>query len=194
MAKTEGFYRELDKSKDRKGSCNCLSLAIIFFILLFAIELVLFLVSRNFKFNPKQVGDYSVPVLSEGKISPVDLGNNMVRITISQGQLCKIIQESGVNVKDLACQINDEAVHFSGKISSFLPSNTTISIIPTAQNGKIALEVKEVEVGTIDLSPSLFTLFIGKIEGQINSNEAIKNIKVTKCELSEGMMVIEGTK
>lgn len=194
MAKSEGFYKELDRSKDRKGSCSCLSLGIIFFILLLVLEISLFLVAKNFKHNPKQDADFSAPALSEGKISSIDLAEGALRVTISQGQLCQAIIDSGINVSDLACQINDDGVKISGKVSAFLPSNTSLTLIPTAKDGKIALEIKKVEVGTIDISPSLFSLFVGKIENQINSNEAVKNMKITKCELGEGMMVVEGTR
>lgn len=194
MGKNNGFYKDLDKSKDKKGSCSCITLAVAFFVVLCIVELFLFLTAKNFRYNPRQGESFSLPTSFESNISPVDLGNGTVRLAISQGQFCKMIVESGVNHSGLECAISKESVKVSGKISSFLPSNTSISIIPRAKNDKIELELKSVEVGTVDISPSLFKVFTGKIENLINSNEAIKSIKVKSCQLEEGMVVIEGTK
>jgi len=194
MSKKDAFYQDLDKSKDKKGWCSCVSLVVAFIVLLAGAEIFLFLTAKNFKYNPKEDVSFSLPSSFESSVKPIELDNQAVRLTISQGQLCKMIIDGGVNSSGLECAIDEEAVKITGKLSAFLPSNTSVSVLPKAQNGKIVLEVKKVEVGMIDISVSLFKLFIGKIENLINSNEAVKSINVQTCQLGEGMIVVEGTK
>ena len=124
MAKTpKDFYYDLDRAKNRSGSCNCFSLAVLFILVLIVIEISVFHFFQNIKVDSHQ--SVATGGLSEfgGNFTKTDIGGGAFQVIVPQGTLCKAI--SGDKFSNINCEFSENGLGIDGKLSSFLPANAT---------------------------------------------------------------------
>jgi len=186
------FYKELDLSKQKKGSCGCLTLSIIFALIFLLVEISVFLFFKNIRVSPN-TELASLPVSSQNlQFSKIGLANNEMRIVIAQGLLCsKIIAQNDKLPKNLSCLIDKSGIKLSGKFSLLVPANSQVTIMPKVQSEKLVFDVTELTFGKIH-APVFLSSGLGKILTDVIYKEIpdLNNASVQSVELDEGMMVI----
>lgn len=195
--KDQEFYSTLDNSaakRGKKNSCSCLALGIFFLVVLVILELGLFFIARGFRANEKNSNSVTPSGELEMKGSGIDLGDNRFALTISQGILCNAIANTS-GIKNLNCAITADGIELSGKISSYLPSNAKVILIPTQQNGKVVFQIKRLSVGFIPV-PSFLAKSISNSMGLAlyTTFPDLEKAQVDKVELQEAVMTITAKK
>ncbi len=191
------FYSTLDDSAQKRGkksSCSCLALGIFFFVILVILEMGLFFIARGFKSDEKNSNSIVPTGELEMKGSGIDLGDNRFELNISQGILCNAVKQI-TNIKDLSCAISADGIELSGKISSYLPSNAKVILVPTQKDGKVVFKVKRLSVGSVPV-PTFLAKSIGNSMGLAlySTFPDLENAQVDKVELQEAVMTITAKK
>ena len=189
------FYRELDQSKNKGSRCGCVSLVILFAILLFGIETALFLGARAIKARPSTSENLSSSVsLQEGQdASKFDLEGGVFQVVVSQGVLCARLKEKA-GLKDVSCSISEEGIEISGKIG-VLPQNTRAVLAGKIEKEKLAIELESLYIGKLKI-PSLLTKNLSGQVMKVISNSApdLDKANIQKVETREGVLIIEARK
>lgn len=191
------FYSTLDDSakvRGKKSSCSCLALGIFFVVILILLELGLYFVARGFRADEKNSNSIVPTGEIEMKGSGIDLGDNRFALSVSQGILCNSLGQVR-EIKDLNCAITEEGIELSGKISSYLPSNAKVVLIPTQKEGRVEFRVKRLSVGVVRV-PSFLAKSIGSSMGLAlySTFPDLEKAEVLKVELQEAVMTITAKK
>jgi len=181
----DGFYQELDAAKERPGSCNCVSFAVLFALVLLVSEIFVFSFFKNLKSAPDLKGSNSSGVQVTENFSKIDLGDNSFQYSLSQGQFCSALP------RNLACLISQDGIIVSGKISPYLPQNASVYIRPKIVDEKLSFEVLKCTIGVLTVPK----FFVFGTMSTLNSSLSkqipeLDGAKVKNVELGEGVMLI----
>lgn len=188
------FYNELDQSKTKGGRCGCVSLIVLFAILLIGLEAALFLALKAIKAKPIASGNLSSSAtLREGQdVSKQNLENGRFQVAVSQGVLCARLKvEPGL--QDVSCSISEQGIEISGKIG-VLPQNTRVVLTPKVEEEKLVIELRSVHIGSFRV-PNLTKGLSGQVTRVIlNGAPDLDKASIDKVEAGEGVLIIEATK
>ena len=188
MAKQDEFYKQMDEYKHSKSNCSCFGLAILMLAVLILGEFILFFIARGVRSDPS--GEATVSRLTpNAQFSIVESGTGNVEIVISEGVLCSKLSE--IRQQDgLGCTISEEGVVITGKLATFLPANASLSVTPVLKDGKIHYDVNYLKVGNFKVFGFLAPTIAGALSKVINLE--IKDVEITRIDLSEAIMIIVG--
>jgi len=106
------------------------------------------------------------------------------------------MEEAGAEppVRDLQVWFTKGRIYITGEFANILPVKTRIQIVAQAQvqNDQVVVRVEEVSAGSIPLPKTL----LSPLSQTINETlaEALINIHITKLEILEGEIIIQGLK
>ena len=190
--KNENFFKDLDSAKEKKGSCSCITFAILFALIFMLAEAGVFYFFRSIKVKSSDFSASHPSVQNVANISKIDLGENQSQISITQGGLCqKISQIEGNKISNLSCVISSDGITLSGKLSSVLPANSKVTLTPKVDGGALKFEVAKLQIGAINAPKSL----ANSLSDSINSSllkvyPELDKVSVQNVELQDGVMLI----
>lgn len=191
--KNESFFKDLDLAKEKSGSCSCVTFAILFALIFILVEVGIFYFFKAVKTRPadSSASHGGGQVVSD--ISKIDLGESQSQITITQGGLCqKIVQLEADKIESLSCVINPEGIELSGKLSSFLPANSTVVFKPKVENDTLKFDVKELMIGQVSAPRGLSSSLANSINNSlIKIYPELDKVSVLSVELQDGVMLIK---
>jgi hypothetical protein len=185
------FYKDLDEFKKKRGCCSCLSLAVLFIIVLFLVEGTLFYLGRNLKAKPIIGTATKINQPAEVSFSKVDLNNQEFQVVISEGVLCsRMVKFKGLQ-NGLSCSINYDGIKIEGKLSALSFSNSAVVLRPKVVDNKLEFEVVEAMIGKVRV-PRFLVSQAGNIVLQILKQDIpdLEYAKIKSVELQEGIVVI----
>ncbi|MCX6810056.1 MAG: hypothetical protein NTZ65_04945 [Candidatus Berkelbacteria bacterium] len=189
------FYRDLDKSKKPKSSCSPLSFIILMVLVLILAEVLLFAFSKSIKNSaiPQDATTLSQRSdLGFVKIPTVENSDRGFQVVISEGVLCsKIALSQNHPASDYSCKISQDGIEISGKIVSFLPRNTKVTIVPKVQNDQLKLDITKAQIGSITILKFLTSSISGVLnDALLKDVPELKSAKVTRVNMEEGIMIV----
>ena len=190
----ESFYRGLDRLKQKRGFCNCQTMAVFFAFLLIASLLATFSFFKAVRFSPEE-GSSPQVAANLDFASEIDLGGGAFEVIVSEAGFCSIITGGDEEMaKKITCHISEEGIDVVGRFGFWLPANSKVTIMPKAELGKISFEVVEVSVGKVKVPVSLAESFLKKSLGALRNTEQIRGAKIEDIELRQGLMVVRAWK
>lgn len=188
MARNREFYKDLDEYKQSRTSCSCLGFVLLMVAILAIAEFLLFYIANGVKQDISEQSTLPTVNLEVSDFSVLE-ENGVMRVVVTEGILCSKI--SGIrNQNKLACTISEEGVSVSGKIATFLPSNSSVNVLPIVKDGRVLYQVQSVRVGKFRVFQFLAPTISGVFEKAIGRQ--LKAVSVKEIELDEGIMVIIG--
>lgn len=188
MAKNREFYKDLDEYKQSRTGCSCLSFVLLMVAILVIAEFLLFYIAGVVRQDISEQSTLPTENLEVSDFSVLE-ENGVVRVVITEGLLCSKISAIRDQNK-LACTINEEGISVSGKIATFLPSNSSVNVLPIVKDGRVLYQVQSIRVGKLRvfqfLAPTISGVFKKAIGRQLEA------LSVKEIELDEGIMVIIG--
>jgi len=189
------FYAEMEKSKDRPLSCNCLTLSIFFVVILVVLEGGLFIGSRRLRsgLSLEQASNSSNSL--NLNLAELDTGGGEFQVSVPQGTLCaKFAGEIGKG-RSYQCLINEEGIRIGGHLRTALPANSEVVLTPKVERGQLKFEVKELLIGRLRV-PDWAARNLGGVckKAILAGAPDLKNAEVTGVELREGLMLIRAKK
>jgi hypothetical protein len=191
----EAFYGELDQDKRKPGSCGCLSLSIIFLIILFLVEFLLFSFGHGLRSSANLPQASLAGVSSNGDFSVLDSGNGQFELVIQESVLCGKIVASLGGKNEISCLINSDGVAVSGKTSFFIPSNASSLLVPKISNGNLVFDGKESKIGKLNAPSFVSGAFASIVSKAINGSiPDRKNVELTGVTTQEAIMILQAKK
>jgi len=194
LGPNSAFYKELDKSREKRSRCGCVTLVVAFVLLLLATETALFLSVKAIKSKPS-TGNISgaLSTLREGQnVSKLDLEGGAFEAVISQGLLCQKLQDAS-GFKGVSCQITEENLELSGKMG-ILPSNTKVMLVPRVEKEKLVFDVTGVYIGKLKIPNLSGRIGEKTLKAVYAAAPDLQNANVESVELQEGVMMITARK
>lgn len=190
------FYKELDLSKQRKGSCNCLSISIIFILIFILVEGMVFYLFEGVRVDPSTSGASVAVSGSSSNISTMDLSDGQIRVVVSQGVLCsKLVSQNSNLFKDISCQITPDGIEITGKLGTLIPSNATAIIVPKVEKEKLNFEMTKLLIGNIN-APKFLAKSLGDMITKLVYDQApeLNKASIKTAELQDGVMIITASR
>lgn len=200
-SKENNFYQEMD---EKKGSCNCQSLLILFSILFILGSLLIYLLYRQFQAKPQiNLQSSLAPKILEEKFKEIlqNETSESVEIRLSEKEmnslLSKLLEEqTELSIKNLAVQILPDKMVISGQLQKpvVIPLKVETKPVVEGREGKIRVDILKIETGPVSApeflaektSPLLGNLIAKSLE-QFSSKMEIEEIK-----LETGFLVLKG--
>lgn len=188
MVKDREFYKDLDEYKQSRTGCSCLSFILLMVAILAISEFLLFYIANGVK---QDISERSTLPAVNSEVTDFSTleENGAMRVVITEGILCSKISDIRDQNK-LACTINEEGVSVSGKIATFLPSNSSVNVLPVVKDGRVLYQVQSIRVGRFRVFQFLAPTISGVFEKAIGRQ--LEAVSVKEIELDEGIMVIIG--
>ena len=186
------FYRDLDRAKDRGGSCNCVTLAVAFVIVLFVVEGAIFYFFKGIRVKPG-IQKNQTTLDTIGGTSKIDLGNNQSQVTITQGGLCgELVKNKFAKSGEVACVISPDGVEISGKINLIAPENSSVLLVPKVESDRLKLEVSKFSVGKVSFPKSMGEkMSASATSALLKAFPELDKVTVQEVELQDGVMIIK---
>jgi len=186
------FYRDLDRAKDKGGSCNCVTLAVVFIIILILVEGGIFYFFKGIRVKPAAKQNQTT-FGTIGGTSKVDLGNNQSQITITQSGLCEeLVKNKFAKSGEVACVISPDGVEISGKISLIAPENSSVLLVPKVESDRLKLEVSKFSIGKVSFPKSLGEkMSASATSALLKAFPELDKVTVQEVELQDGVMILK---
>ncbi len=189
------FYAEMEKAKNRPLSCNCLTLSIFFVVILVVLEGGLFIGSRRLRsgLSLEQASNSSSSL--NLNLAEIDVGGGEFQVSVPQGTLCAKFANEVDKGRNYQCLIDEEGIRIGGRLSSLLPANSEVVLIPVVERGQLEFEVKELLIGRLKV-PDWAARHLGGVckKAILAGAPDLKNAEVTGVELREGLMLVRARK
>lgn len=192
------FYKALD---EKKGSCTCQSILILFLGLFLVGSLLIYLFYRSFQARPKVTGSLSAPEILKEKFNEItqkqEVGTLEIKLTDAQltALLEKMVEEQNdISLSNIQVQTNPQSVIILGTLKKPVAIPLKLEVLPKAEKGKIKVDILKIETGPVtapeflaeNTTPILGNLIAKSLE------QFSQKMEIEEVNLQSGYLILKG--